>query len=189
MDKQEWVKAIKTFSKCQRQINIIPDREELSYENEWSCRIIGGEFINWYQERLKSIAMEREVLKMVKFDPEPYILFTTTMPGLIAAQEIMPDAPEHFICLLHTEYENWSKENVVDEFTFHIHHWNFFSTLDSDSLSRAKELHPSINENEFRFHCSGNLWAEQCGGVVGHLWKWDGQEMCLVEEAFTQIVY
>ena len=189
MNKQEWVKAIKTFSKQQRQTNTVPDREKLSYEDEWSCRIIGGEFINWYQERLRRIVMERAALKMVRFDPKPYILFTTTMPGLVAVQEIMPDMPETLICLLHSEYRNWAKENSVNEFTFHVHHWNCFNTLDLNFLPEAKKLHPSISENEFRLHSSGDLWAEQCGRGTCHLWQWDGQEMCLLEEAFTQIIY
>ncbi len=189
MNKQEWAIALGSFSQAQRQHNSILDRDSLSNEEEWHCRIIGGEFMSWYQRRLSDILAERMVLRAMNFDPKPFIVFTTTMPGLVAAHEIMPEPSEDFICLIHTEYEEWERQHAVDDFTFHIHHWSYFSGLDHVLLTRARETHPSVSVGEFRIHSSGDLWGEQCGVFAGHLWRWNGHEMELLEEAFSQGVY
>jgi len=78
MDKQEWSIALRSFSHSQRQNNSIPDRSNFSDEEEWQCRMIGGELISWYRDRLPDILRQRMALKIMKFDPEPLTIFTTT---------------------------------------------------------------------------------------------------------------
>ena len=121
MDKQEWSIALRSFSQSQRRNNSIPDRRTFSDEEEWQCRVIGGDLINWMHDRLPNILRERTALRIMKFDPDPLMIFTTTMPGLAATQEIMPESSEGFVYLLHEEYEEWEKNHPVDEFTFHVH--------------------------------------------------------------------
>jgi len=43
-----------------------------------------------------------------------------------------------------------------------------------------------VPENEFRIHSTGDLWGENCDVFGEHLWRWDGHEMELLEEAFSQ---
>jgi len=189
MNKQEWSTGLKSFIQAQRQQNPIPDRDLLSDEDEWHCRIIGGEFMGWYQRHLRDILGQRVALRIMKFDPKPLIVFTTTMPGLVAAQEIMPEPSENLVYLLHGEFEEWQKEHRVDEFTFHIHHWSYFRQIDQELLSRAQEAYPEVSTEEYRIHTSGDLWGERCAVEGEHLWCWNGQEMELLEEAFSQAVY
>ena len=189
MDKQEWLTALKSFVKEQRQNNPIPERSTLSDEEEWQCRIIGGEFISWYQQHLPDILDQRVVLRITKFDSEPLIVFTTSMPGLVAAQEIMPEPSNNLVYLLHTEFDDWEKEHPVDTFSFHIHHWSYFRQIDQELLLRAQETYPEVSVEEYRIHTSGDLWGEQCGVQGEHLWRWNGEEMKLLEEAFSQMVY
>jgi hypothetical protein len=68
MKKQEWSTALKSFAQNQRQHNPIPNRDTLSVEEEWQCRIIGGEFISWYQQHLRGILGQRETLIIKNFD-------------------------------------------------------------------------------------------------------------------------
>ncbi|QZZ22407.1 hypothetical protein J5X98_08520 [Leptothermofonsia sichuanensis E412] len=65
MNKQEWSAALKSFSQSQREQNPLPDRESLSDEEEWQCRIIGGEFISWYQRHLRDILGQRAVVRII----------------------------------------------------------------------------------------------------------------------------
>lgn len=190
MNKQEWSSALKSFVHEQRQHNPIPDRDSLSEEEEWHCQFLGGAFINWYNQRLDNILAERDVLSQLnEFDPEPLVLFTTTMPGLVAAQEIMPDPPETFFPLLHAEFEKWQERHTVDSFTFHIHHWSHFDAPDKKLLSRVTETYPAVSVDEIRIHFSGDRWGDLCGVFGEHLWRWNGQEFELLEEAFTQGAY
>ena len=189
MDKQEWSIALRSFSHSQRQSNSIPDRSNFSDEEEWQCRVIGGDLINWMHDRLPDILRQRMALPIMKLDPDPLTIFTTTMPGLAATQEIMPESSEGFVYLLYEEYEEWEKNHPVDEFTFHVHHWSYFCDLGEELLARARETYPSVSVDQFRIHSSGDLWGEQCGVFGHHLWRWSEQEMELLEEAFGHGVY
>ena len=139
MDKQEWSIALRSFSHSQRQSNSIPDRYNFSEEEEWQCRVIGGELISWIHDRLPDILRQRTALPIRKFDPEPLAIFTTTNPGLAAAQEIILESSEEFVYLLHEEYEEWEKSHPIDEFTFHVHHWSYFCECRGKLLARARE--------------------------------------------------
>jgi hypothetical protein len=190
MNKKEWTVALTSFVQAQRQHNPYPHRETLSDEEERHCQIIGGEFWTWKQRHLPDIIKERMALSlMTKFDPKPLIVFTTTIAGLVAAQEIIPKPPNNLVYLLHTEYQDWEKEHSVDEFTFHIHHWSTFQKIDRKLLSKAKKAYPEVNSEKFRVHTCGDLWGEQCGVEGEHLWSWNGQDMVLVEEAFSEVVF
>ncbi len=187
MNKKEWFAALKSFKQARCQYNTIPHRSSLSDEKEWHCRIIGGEFIGWYQHHLRGILAERLALRVRQFDPSPLIVFTTTIPGLIAAQEIMQEPPENLVYLLQSDFEKWEKQNLVDEFTFHIHHWSYFRPLNQDELTQASKMYSEVNPEELRIHASGDLWGELCGVGCEHLWRWNGQKMELLEEAFSQV--
>lgn len=187
MNKQEWLAKLKSFAQTRYQSNPIPPRNTLSEEQEWYCRIIGGEFIRWYQNYLQTILQERMALRVQQFDPEPIIVFTADIPGLVAAQEIIPNPLENLVYLLHSDFEEWEKQNPVDQFTFHIHHWSYFQPIDQELLKQASQAFPNLDSKEFRIHASGDLWGERCGVEGHHLWRWNGQRMELLEEAFSQV--
>ena len=189
MNKPEWSRALRSLAQTQRRQHPVPSREHLSAEEEWQCRLIGGAFIRWYQQQLRDILAQRTALRLIKFDARPLIVFTTTMPGLVAAQEILAEPAEGVVALLHTEYEAWEQDHPVDAFTFHIHHWNYFGALDQDLLARAGETYPTVDADALRLQSTGYLWAEQSGAFADHLWRWDGHEMALLEEGFVQGVY
>ena len=189
MNEQAWSDAIESFAQAQREGNPILDRDNLCDEEEWQCRIIGGSLISFYKSRLPGILDERMVLRMMSFSPNPIVVFTTTMPGLIAAREIEQNIPGRFVYLLHADFEGWESRHPVDAFTFHIHCWNYFRDIDQTLRAQATEAYPLVDAKSFRIHSQGDLWGEQCGRFVEHLWRWDGNEMELLEEAFSAGVY
>ena len=189
MNKHDWSSSLKEFIQTQRQHIPIPSRDGLSEEEEWHCRIIGGEFMGWYERHLRDILGQRVALRVMKFDPDPLIVFTTTMPGLVAAQEIMPEPSENIVYLLQDEFKAWENEHPVHVFTFHIHHWSCVQQIDQELLPQAQADYPEVSKEEYRIHVTGDLWGEQCGVEGVHLLRWDGQEMGLLQEAFSQLVY
>ncbi len=189
MDKRDWSIALRDFIKEQRLHSPIPERETLSDEEEWYYRIIGGGFMAWYRSRLRQILLERSILKVVGFDPDPLIVFTASMPGIIAAQEIMEETPSNLVYLTQQEFKAWKIEHPVDSFTFHIHHWSYFTGAEGEMLEAIQMAFPQIPSDQFRIHVSGDLWGENCGIEAYHLWRWTGKEMELVEEAFSHVVF
>jgi len=189
MNKQEWTDDLKRYIQMQRRANPVPERDNLSEEDEWHCRIIGGDFMGWDQSRLRDILGERKALRVMKFDPKPLIVFTTSNPGLVAIQEILSKPPVNLVYLLHDEYVRWKKTHTVDLFTFHIHHWSYFRPISNELLERASAAFPDVHNEEFRIHTSGDIWGEQCGIESDHLWNWEGEQMNLLEEGFSQIIF
>lgn len=163
MNKQTWLTALKSCQQAELQVNPVPDRNNLSEEEEWHCRIIGGEFIGWYRHHLSEILQQRMALEIKQFDTEPIVIFTTSLPGLVAAREIIKEPTENLVYLLHSEFEEWEVRHPVDEFIFHIHHWSYFQpTVDRELLALAQTRYPEIDRTEFRIHSSGDLWGEGC---------------------------
>jgi hypothetical protein len=189
MNEQEWLKGLESFVQAKREENPIPDSDSLCAEDEWNYRIIGGSLIAFYKQRLTGILKERLVLRMMSFSSDPLVVFTTSMPGLMAAREIEQDILGKFVYLLHSDFREWEDQNPVDTFTSHIRCWNHFRGIDQNLLAKATAAYPSVDPNEFRIHIQGDLWGEQCGLFVEHLWRWDGDEMKLLEEAISHGVY
>jgi hypothetical protein len=189
MNKQNWSVSLKSFTQAQREQTPIPLRNSLSEEEEWQCRIIGGDFLGWCQHHFRDILQQRMALRIGDFDPNPIIVFTTTMPGLVAAQEIMPEPSENLVYLLHSEFKKWEKKHLVADFKFHIHHWSYFRPIDQEILTRAQEVFPEVKAAEYRIHTSGELWGKHCGVEDEHLWRWNGQQLELLEESFSQVQF
>ena len=117
------------------------------------------------------------------------LIFTTTMPGLVAAQEITPSPPEQLAYLLHEEFSRWEAENPAGTFTFHVHRWSYFERPDPALLAEARAAFPVVPAAEFRVHSSGILWAEHAGTGDAHLWRWSGSDMELLQESFSRTVF
>lgn len=191
MNKREWSKALQLFLQSQYVSNPIPDLKNLSDEEKWQYRIIGGGLVNWLNNIFPDISQERMAVFMSECDSDPLVVLTSTMAGLIAVQEITKDSDDSIIYLFHTDFEKWEEQHPVDEdeLPFLIHHWSYFCEIDQELLIRAKEAYPSINVEEFRIHREGHLWGPRCGRFWDHLWKWNGGEMELLEQEFSQGLY
>lgn len=189
MNKQEWSDSLRALAAAKRMRKPVPERTTLSAEEEAQCQVIGGAFISWFEERLQNIAAERTAIKSLHSDPQPVVVFTTTMPGLVATREIITEPDDNLICLLDTEFQKWERDHPVDDFTFHIRHWNYFKKPDRSTLSQAKKAFPGIDATEFRIHVLGDRWGELCGHESLHLWRWNGKDLDLVEQSFSTTIY
>jgi hypothetical protein len=191
-DKSTWAAALKTYIAERREAVPIPPRDSLTEEDEWHCRVIGGELIAWHQSGLRHILMQRHALRVMEFEAKPLIVFTTSMAGLVAAQEIIPEPQGDLVYLLDEEFTQWQERHStseVSEFQWHIHHWSYFRAINEKLLRRARGAYSEIDASGFRLHVSGDLWGESCGAEDEHLWRWDGGEMELLEEGFSRAVF
>jgi hypothetical protein len=128
-------------------------------------------------------------LNVMQFNPDPVIVFTTSIPGLVVAHEILQILPTNLVYLHHADFEEWEQQHPVDRFTFHIHHWSYFQPVSQELAKRASEQYLQIASEKLRIHANGDLWRERCGIAGQHLWRWNGQGMALVEEAFSHLQY
>ena len=122
-------------------------------------------------------------------EPDPCIVFTTDVPGLVAAEEIL-DRSDRIACLSGTAFDLWLSQEPDENFRWHVCVWSrFCDPIDADVLEAAREAFPLPEERTYWLHSEGTLWAPLAGRGVDHLWAWDGQEPELLEEAFQSRVF
>ena len=67
------------------------------------------------------------------------------------------------------------------DFRWHVHTWSFFAPLDADTAKKAEKFQLSAGES-LRLHKEGTMCGKLFGRGGDHLWKWNGQELELLEE-------
>jgi hypothetical protein len=174
-------------SKCRARRPVV-DREDLSAFEEIQCRIIGGSLIAWLREHGPRLVQERAVLaESQNCEKDPIIVFTSERPGLVAAREILRKGPANIAFLYPDEFSDWLIDHPDPEYRWHIHTWSFFAPVDADTAKKAKK-HP-CSEGEFLWlHKEGTMCGHLFGRGGDHLWKWNGREPELLEEAVNQWV-
>ena len=185
---QEWFNELRQFIQECRAERPIAEREALSLMEEMQCRIIGGSLISWLQQYGPSMIQERAVLsKMQGWEEDPFIVFTSDQPGLVAASEILEDAEELVAFLFPDELDQWLEGHPDPDYTWHIHTWSFFAPVDEDLAEEAAEY--PVSEGESLWLHKGGTYCGQLFGRGGdHLWKWDGQEFTLLHEGLRSWV-
>ncbi|RYX86811.1 hypothetical protein EON83_01120 [bacterium] len=189
MNKQTWAENLKAYIRQQRASQPLPDRESLTPEEEMQCRLVGGELMGWCEQSLNGILQTRHALQIMEFDTEPLVVLTSTLPGIVAAEEIFGDANEHLFFLLETEFQAWQGYGADESYQWHIHHWSYFESPSAELLQRAEENFPNLPTQEFRVHTLGDLWGPNCGFESKHLWNWNGNDMDLLEQDFEESTF
>jgi len=163
----------------------LPSITDLSGAQEWQRRIIGGSVVAWLEHHGPAFLRERQVLhKLMSVDSDPGIVFTSNIPGLLAAQEIIEDDGQGVVYLHEKEFQRWLRKNPDREYRWHVHFWSFFrEPIDKKFVARFTQAYPLGKGSSYWQHSEGTMWGVLAGRGGDHLWKWDGVEPQLLEEA------
>ena len=113
-------------------------------------------------------------------------MWTTDVPGLVAAAQILRPCQPDVVPLLEAEYTTSSIGPSDPESTWHIHVWSFIRPALQPALAgRARSAYPIPEGCNYWQHSEGTVWSRHTGRGAEHLWRWDGREAELLEEAFT----
>ncbi|MEI7946241.1 MAG: hypothetical protein WCJ02_06070 [bacterium] len=171
-----------------RRSHPLAPRDTLSLADEMQCRIIGGSLIRWLREYGPRLLQQRSVLAKLKgWESDPFVVFTSEQPGLIAAGEILGVKASEIISLYPDEFTKCSKSRPDADYQWHVHTWSYFTTLDADSLQRAAK-YPLAPGETYWLHKEGTMCGSLFGRGGDHLWKWNGEKPELLEECFNQWV-
>ncbi len=183
----EWATDLREEITQYRSESPLPDRASLSHADEQRCRIIGGAFIAWLENHGPHFLQERSMMAhMLQVDPEPFIVFTSDAPGLVAAQEILGNDLERIAFMFEHEYAASPTVTSDPKFVYHVHYWSAFrQALESSVEEEARRTFPIPEDASYWQHSEGTMWAVNCGLGVEHLWQWDGQSPELLEEAIS----
>ena len=190
MNKAQFRQELEQAIQGDRLEHPIPERSTLSAEQEWQCQVIGGELLSWLRSPLENILGQRHFFnKLMPFDPDPVIVFTTNTPGLVAAQIILGET-DKILFLHHASWQRFAagyKEDLYDRFL--VHHWSLFEQAEKDVLEAQAFINFKQQFERLYVHTAGELWGPRNGLQGKHLWAFDKAEGVLLEEAFESIRY
>lgn len=184
---QAWTDELRAHIATLREEKPLPDRAVLDAAEERQCQVMGGTLLTWLRKIGPAFLQERQAMSgTLGIEPEALIVFTSTIPGLVAARQIIPADNQAILYLEHDEFAGWTRQHPDDEYRWHVHFWSLYrATPDQEFLARAQERYPLEQATETYWqHSEGTMWAKNVGRGVDHLWKWDGNEPQLLEEAF-----
>jgi hypothetical protein len=181
-EQAHWMTGLRKYVDVCRIKNPVINRCDLSVEQEMQCRIIGGGLISWLNKYGPAFLQERAVLSsLMNVSKDPILVFTSTVPGMVAAREILADASESVVALFAEELIDWLTTNPDPEYRYYVHMWSFFANPDDEILSKAGDY--PIGDGEcYWLHKEGTMCGLLFGRGGDHLWKWDGKEATLLEE-------
>lgn len=175
------------IARC-REAKPIPRRNSLTLADEWQCRILGGSLVNGLRRDQPHIIQEASALRVLDVDSDRLIVFTSTLPGLVAAREILGPDDDRVAYLLEDEFSTFNEQDYDEACRWHIHKWSFF--VEGGHLETyARPKHPLPKGATYWIHDDGCVWAQNAGDAVQHLWTWDGVKPTLVEERFGWRIY
>ena len=190
-DATAWAKELRVFVAECRKGDPLPRREDLPAAQEWQCRIIGGSLCAWLDRWGPRFLEQRGALhRTAGVEKNALVVFSSDVAGLVAAEEILdPRAAKTVLCLRTEEYEEWVSSHD-DEFRYHLHVWSAFRVPPEKGLLAKARLRFKLAAGEELWqHSEGTIWAPLAGQAADHLWKWDGHEPVLLEEAFGSRIF
>ncbi|MBW6454624.1 MAG: hypothetical protein K0A98_01950 [Trueperaceae bacterium] len=181
----EWTEDLRRFAAACRATRPLPERATLTLAQEWQCRIVGGALLAWMRENGPSFLQERTAMaRLLEVDPDPATVFTSDVPGLVAAQEILGSDHERVVFLLEEEFADAAPRATDPRYDRHVHVWSrFLPELEPDFAAQARSRHAIPASSAYWQHGEGTMWAPNAGRGGDHLWRWDGRPPDLLEEA------
>jgi len=167
-----------------RGVLAIPPRESLSPEGEAQCQVLGGHLIRWLSDWGPQLLQERAVLSSLQgWDTEPLICFQSDLSGLVAAREILKDGRAPVVWGLSSDFE--SAPTRDDEFRYHVDLHSTFIPLSTENVALdLRRQHPLSTSETYFLHREESILGPLFARGAHHLWKSDGRELMLLEEAF-----
>ena len=186
----EWSSQLRSHALACRASVPLPKRDELSPAEDWQRRIVGSSLVNWLRKVGPRFLQERAVLsKLLEIDREPFIVFTSDIPGLVAASEILGANHERAGFLLEDEFDSLLRQVEDPNYCWHVHVWSVFRKVIAPTFeAEARTKYPIPDGSTYWQHSEGTMWAVNAGRGGDHLWRWDGQTPELLEEALTHWV-
>jgi len=187
MDTKTYERSLKKHLAGCRKKAPLPKHEDLSAMDDFQYRVLGGHLLHWLREWGPDLLAERAVLAGVAgWDENPVICFESSMPGLVAAAEIMNGVRSPVLCGLPEDLASFDLEDP--EFNVHVVLRSFFESPSAAQATELARTYPLQANETYLFHYDETIMGPLFARGGRHLWKWDGQQMSLLCEGFESFV-
>lgn len=186
----DWTEAARRYAGECRERRPLTVRGEFPPEHERRCMIEGGFLFSFLRDELPYVLRQRRFFGLTaELDPQPLVVLTADMPGLVAAHEILSPVPDRCVLLLDEELPAL-EARLPKEYAAHVHCWSRFTDrVDERTAAEAAGAGREVRAADCRLHVTGVMWGPRMGRQVEHLWRWNGRELELVKEAVRSEVY
>jgi len=166
----EWLRSIDHHANKCRAVRPIPARNGLSRSQVLQFHIIKGSLLHRLEQSPATFFPSRD-----ERDNHAYcIVFTSSIPGLVAAREISQETHLPIVSLFPEEMRSFLQLCPDPEHKHHVHIWShFLEKLDSQTARFAKR-YPLRDNESYWLHVEGILCSPQRKRGTEHLWSWDG---------------
>jgi hypothetical protein len=190
MAKNKWKTNIRDFAKGYQDSRWGFDLQELSPQQVHQYQILGGTLLAWLDRYGPALIAERAALTRVsRLDTDPHIVVISSLPGLLAALEIVHLDCVTLSALTEEEYERFLTTHPDSAYRRHVVFRNtFFALQDPQLLKRARLEHPIPESAQYWVHKEETVVGELFTRTAFHLWRWDGEEYDLLSEGFTRCI-
>ncbi len=178
-DTQKWRAELVEFLDDHRRA--LPQKNQLSPLQQWHRRVTGGVLMQFLEFIGKPTALQ--TYPQLEDNPlaERVFLFISDEAGLHGTEELVDPDSDQVLLLLKEQWRAYLEDpNTTDdeEFKNHYEFWSVWHT----NLPDNWDVEPLEEGHSYWVHEEGFALDDQAGRGAQHLWRWDGEELKLVEE-------
>lgn len=179
-DMETWLHELKKYAVNCRKLRPIPRRNFLSRPQIFQMIIIKGSLLSWINYLNSATQPGPAELN----GHNACFVFTSTCPGLVAAQEIMQGINLPLVALFPEELRLFFQSFPDNESRYHAHIWShFLEELDS-ATKKIAEQYPLSEKERYWLHVEGIMRGPKFGRGIEHLWSWNGSQTKLLKKSF-----
>ena len=187
----EWASRLRRYVAACRASRPIPDRSTLTNAQEWQYHIISSSVRAGMRKYTPRYFREEAVMNRRFGFNNPVFVFTSSVPGLIAAKDAIGTGHEQVVLLLENEYDASPCGEEGTEDDFYRHFWSTVDTeaeLDPEYVAGLRAEHPIPDGCSYWRHCEGSYSGPMASHWVAQLWCWDGGTATMIEGAWQSII-
>jgi len=174
-----WQEIKKHVEKCRAALPI-PGRNALSRPQVLQFYIIKGSLLSWVSN-FKSTTGQRPA---EKDGHRAGIVFTSTFPGLVAAQEIIQEKDLPLVSLYPDELSVFLQSFPDKGYKYHMHIWSYFLEELDSGTKKIAERYPLNSSGRYWLHVEGIMSGPKHARGTEHLWSWNGSHAELIKKSF-----
>jgi hypothetical protein len=189
--REEWQAKIKAYFHEVYAAKVLPSRELMTKAENCQRQIIGSTIHAWLTDYGPKLLAERELIRgpFDAWDSEPVIVITSTVPGLVAACDMLSSDPTRVFYLTNEAFKVFHEQHPDPEFQWHVTYESRISEVpNSGPGSKSWGEHPLAAHECYWVHTEAYMLGPLFGQGWEHLWKWDGEKPVLLQQRMNNWV-
>jgi len=181
-DLEKWFQELKNHAENCRKVLPVPKRNSVSWPHILQLSIIKGSLLSW----INNLTSANHPGSTELDEHNVCLVFTSTCPGLVAAQEILKKKNLPLVALYPEELRVFLQYHPDNEYKYHVHIWSHFLEELDNETKKIAERYLLSDKDRYWLHVEGIMRGPKLGRGIEHLWSWNGSHAKLLKKSFLQ---